>query len=94
METAVEYRRRIGVFVRGHRVTPSGVVAVAKKRSESRKMNTLVRLDDAVVEKGRKVAALKGVSLGDYISKTMRPIIDRDLAREVKKLSKEREGET
>jgi hypothetical protein len=50
-------------------------------------MNTLVRLDDALVEKGKKVAALKGVSLGEYFTSILRPVVARDLTREAKKLA-------
>lgn len=67
---------------------PPGAVVVGKKRSESRKFNTLVRMEDDLVEQAKKVAALRGVSLGVYFSDAMRAIVARDLAREVKKLSK------
>ena len=66
----------------------TGALPVAKKRSsESRRFNTLVRLDDDLVEKGKKVAALKGISLAEYFSDVLRPIVDRDMAKEVKKLA-------
>jgi hypothetical protein len=69
-------------------VATTGVLDVAKKRSESRRFNTLVRLDDELVETAKKVAALKGISLAEYFSDVLRPIVDRDLSREVKKLSR------
>lgn len=72
--------------------TPTEVPEVAKKRSESRKFNTLVRLDDTLVEKAKKVAALRGISLAEYFSDTLRPIVDRDMSREVKKLARDEEG--
>jgi hypothetical protein len=62
---------------------------VSKKRSESRRFNTLVRLDDGLVERAKKVAALRGITLGDYLTDTLRPIVDRDLSKEAKKLAKE-----
>ncbi len=67
----------------------TGVLDVGRKRSESRRFNTLVRLDDDLVIRAKKVAALKGISLAEYFSDTLRPIVDRDLSREVKKLAKE-----
>jgi Arc/MetJ family transcription regulator len=67
----------------------TGVATVGRKRSESRRFNTLVRLDDDLVERAKKVAALKGTSLAEYFSDTLRPIVDRDLSREVKKLAKD-----
>jgi predicted HicB family RNase H-like nuclease len=72
---------------------PTGVPPVAKKKSESRRFNTLVRLDDAVVEKAKKVAALKGISLAEFFSDILRPAVDREFAREVKKLTRD-EGES
>jgi predicted HicB family RNase H-like nuclease len=71
---------------------PTEVPDVAKKRSESRKFNTLVRFDDDLAAKARKVAALKGISLAEYLVDIVRPIVDRDMTKEIKKLSKE-EGE-
>jgi predicted HicB family RNase H-like nuclease len=67
----------------------AGTLDVAKKRktSESRRFNTLVRMDTELVERARKVAALKGLSVAEYFAEVLRPIVDRDLAREVKKLS-------
>lgn len=70
-----------------------GVLAVAKKRSESRRFNTLVRMDGELVDKAKKVAALKGISLAEYFSDTLAPIVDRDLAKEVRKLARGGEGE-
>lgn len=64
-----------------------GTESVAKKRSESRKFNSMVRMDDDLVEKAKKVAALRGISLGEYFASTLHPIVDRDLLREAKKLS-------
>ncbi len=73
-------------------MAPTGVLTVAKKKSESRKFNTLVRLDDDLVEKAKKVVALKGISLAEYFSDTLRPVVDRDLSKEVRKLAS-KEGE-
>ena len=66
-----------------------GVLDVPRKRSESRRFNTLVRMDDELVERAKKVAALKGISVAEYFSDTLRPIVDRDFAKEVKKLARE-----
>jgi hypothetical protein len=65
---------------------------VGRKKSESRRFNTLVRLDDDLVEKAKKVAALKGISLAEYFTAALRPIVDRDMAKEVKKLAQEEGG--
>lgn len=68
-------------------------LTVAKRRSESRKFNAVVRLDDNLVAKAKKVAALKAVTLGEYISDAMRPIVDRDIAKEIKKFGGGLDGE-
>lgn len=65
-------------------------VPVAKKKaktSESRRFNTLVRMDDEVTAEARKVAALRGVSVAEYFAEVLRPIVKRDLEREARKLT-------
>lgn len=73
-------------------MSSAGVLDMGRKRSESRRFNTLVRLDDELVVRAKKVAALRGVSLAEYFSGILRPIVDRDMSKEVKKLTRE-EGE-
>jgi hypothetical protein len=70
-----------------------GTATMAKKKApagggESRRYGTLIRVDDDMVELAKKVAALRGVSMAEYISETMLPIVRRDLTKEVRKLSK------
>jgi hypothetical protein len=63
---------------------------VAKKKqsgSESRRYNTLVRMDDEIAEKARKVASLRKQSLGEYLASIIGPIVERDLVKEGKKLT-------
>jgi predicted DNA binding CopG/RHH family protein len=72
---------------------PAEALDVGRKKSESRKYNTLVRLDDEMVEKAKKVAALKGITLAEYFSDILRPVVNRDLTKEAKKLAKEEGGE-
>lgn len=71
----------------------TGMLDVAKKRKESRRYNTLVRMDDDLVEKAKKVVALKGTSLAEYFSDVLKPIVDRDLKREVAKIAREQAEE-
>jgi hypothetical protein len=68
------------------------VAQVSKKKSESRRFDRLVRMDGELVDKAKKVAALKGMSLAEYFSTVMGPIVDRDLTREAKKITKKDEG--
>jgi predicted HicB family RNase H-like nuclease len=65
---------------------------VPKKKSESRRYNMLVRLDDEVVEMGKKVAALRGVSLAEFFSDILRPAVDREFGKEVAKLTRDDKG--
>lgn len=71
---------------------PVGVPAVAKKRSESRRFNTLVRMDDELCDKARKLAALRGISMAEMFVEVLRPWVDREWSKEVRKL-KEDEGQ-
>lgn len=71
--------------------------AVGKKKSsgsEVRRFNTLVRLDDAVAEKARKVAALKNISIGEYLSEMIGPLVDRDAEAEARKMIGKPRGES
>lgn len=65
-------------------------VKVAKKTgkrsgSESRKYGTLVRLADDVVADAKAVASLRGTSMAEYLSDTLRPILKRALTDELKR---------
>jgi hypothetical protein len=63
------------------------------KKVEKRKFNTLVRMDDELCERARKLAALKGTSMAEMFSAMLRPMVDREWAREVRKLKEEAGGE-
>jgi hypothetical protein len=65
-----------------------------KNKSESRRYNTLVRLDDEVAELGKKVAALRGVSLAELFSDILRPAMVREFGKEVAKLTRDDKGES
>lgn len=54
---------------------------------------TLVRMDDELVEKARKVAALRRIGLGEYLASLLRPLVKRDLEREARKLTGGPKGE-
>lgn len=65
---------------------PDEAVAVAKKRpsgSEKRKMNTLVRLDDELCETGKKLALLRGTSLGELFTGILKPVVEREYGKEL-----------
>lgn len=79
----------VPVCGRGHELTPAGILPVAKKRSESRRFNTLVRMDDDLCEKARKLAALRNTSMAEMFAAVLRPWVDREWSREVKRLAEE-----
>lgn len=59
--------------------------------SETRRANALVRMDDELVAKARKLAALRGTTMSEMFVSILRPIIDREWTRTVRQL-KEDEG--
>ena len=64
---------------------------MAKKKasgSESRRLNTLVRMDDEVVATGRKIAALRNQSLGELFAELLRPALKREWDKEVRKMTR------
>lgn len=61
--------------------------------SEVRRFNTMVRMGDDVAEQCRKVAAVRGISVGEYVTDSMAPIVRADLAREAEKMARESKGE-
>jgi hypothetical protein len=52
---------------------------------ESRKFGTLVRLADDVVDDAKVVASLRGISMAEYLSETLRPIVKKALTDELRK---------
>ena len=57
------------------------------KKSEKRKFNTLVRMDDDLCEKARKLAALRGASMAEMFAAVLRPWVDKEWSKEVRKLT-------
>jgi hypothetical protein len=45
----------------------------------ARRQDTAVKVDAEVIRKAKIVAAYKDVSLAEYLSEALRPIVDRDL---------------
>jgi hypothetical protein len=54
------------------------------KSSERQDVST--KFDKALLGMARMVATAKGMSLAEYISESARPIIEKDFAREMKRL--------
>jgi hypothetical protein len=74
----------------GEAVTAGAAVArkTGKKASgggESRRYETLVRLAEDVVADAKVVASLRGISMAEYLTETLRPIVKKALADELRK---------
>lgn len=63
-----------------------GAVAVPrKKRSESRKFNTLVRMDDDLCDMARTVASMRKTSMAELFTEWLRPIVKREYEKDIAK---------
>lgn len=60
----------------------SGLIA---GRTMAKKPDPPVRLNEEIVRRARVVAAFEGKSLGDYLSDLLRPLVDRDFRRHIKR---------
>ncbi len=68
---------------------------MGKKRasgSETRRYNTLVRMDDELCEMGRKLALARGVSMAEMFTDVLRPWVVREWTKEVAKEAKKLAG--
>jgi hypothetical protein len=73
---AVDWRVALGALI----VSTTEVRSVAKKKakgSETRRFNTLVRMDDELIERAKVIAAIEGVSLGELFLPVLRPFIEK-----------------
>ncbi len=62
---------------------------MAKKKSETRKHPALIRVSDEALEATKLAASLMKISLADYASAILLKTADRDIKREVRKLTGE-----
>jgi hypothetical protein len=63
---------------------------MAKKRGRPKQPGgegTQVRIDPLVASKARMVASANGKSIGEYLSDLLRGIVDKDFAKEMRKVS-------
>lgn len=56
-----------------------------KDGGETRRFETLVRLSDDVVADAKVVASLRDISMAELLSDTLRPILKKALADELRK---------
>jgi hypothetical protein len=62
-------------------------MAKAKGRPKSSERHDVsIKFDKALVAMARMVATAKGVSLAEYLSEAARPVIEKDFAREMRRL--------
>jgi uncharacterized protein (DUF1778 family) len=64
------------------------MVVAELERPVAKKNDTSVRLDFETAEVLRKVAALKGVSIGEFLRAVVLPIAKRELLAEAKKITR------
>lgn len=57
----------------------------------SERQDVSIKFDRALVGMARMVATAKGVSLAHYLSEAARPVIEKDFAKEMKRLEGSRE---
>jgi hypothetical protein len=73
----------------------SGAVGMAKRAGRPKKPGgegSLVRLDSRLVEKARKLAALRQTQMGGMLSEVLWPWVDKEWVKEVRKLKDEAAG--
>lgn len=62
-------------------------MAKAKGRPKSSERHDVsIKFDKSLVAMARMVATAKGTSLAEYLSEAARPVIEKDFAREMKRL--------
>jgi hypothetical protein len=66
----------------------NGDDAVAKKTDQEGK-HIAVKIERDIVTRARMVAANEGLTLADYVSKTLRVVVDRDWSKLVRKAGDE-----
>ena len=56
-----------------------------KTAAESRQFGTLVRIADDVASDAKVVASIRGISMAELLTETLRPILKKALAEELRK---------
>jgi hypothetical protein len=65
------------------------MVATLNREREVARNDISVKLDAHVAKKAKLVATNRGITLAEYISEILRPIVDRDLKHEMGKMLSE-----
>ena len=69
------------------RGSPHGGKRPGAGRPKSERDDVTVKLDRGVVARARYVAEIRGVTLAEYLSEAVRPIVDRDFGKAAKPTS-------
>jgi hypothetical protein len=62
-------------------------MASPRKPSEIKRNDTVVKVDCEVIDDARKVAALREMTLAEYLTEIVRPIARRDLQAEAQRFA-------
>lgn len=68
-------------------MSPAGCASMAKKKSETRRHQAMMRIDSETLDRVKLAASLMRMSLADYASDTLRKAAEKDISREAKKLA-------
>jgi hypothetical protein len=68
-------------------------MAKAKGRPKtSERQDVSIKFDKSLAAMARLVASAKGISIAEYLSELARPLIEKDLAKEMKRLEGGKKG--
>ncbi len=74
-------------------VMESRVMSKPKGRPKtSFREDGVAKIEKAVLAKAKMVATARNISLAEYLSDSLRPTVDRDFAREMKRLEEDQKG--
>ncbi len=62
------------------------MVAISNRASEMARNDTSIKLDAQVAGKAKLVATNRGITVAEYNSEILRPIVDRDLKEQMSKM--------
>jgi hypothetical protein len=70
-------------------VTESKTMAKSRGRPKTERDDVTVKLDRSIVSRAKIIAAARGLTLAEYLSDLTRGLVDRDFAKEMKRVQEE-----
>jgi hypothetical protein len=67
-------------------MSASGAITVARQKEGAGSKTAPVKMESSLVRKARAIADDKGVDLSAYVSGIVRPVIERDWSKVLKKI--------